>query len=292
MGLPLIAPYTMPSIDDIPHNRVDWKVDVKRAVLLIHDMQNYFVDAFDRRHSLIKATISNIQTLKQSCVEAGIPVIYSAQPGGQTLKERGLLFDFWGKGIDDEQDQKGIIKELIPDEQDFILTKWRYSAFQRTDLRQILLDMNRDQLMICGIYAHIGCLLTACEAFMLDFQPFFIADAVADFSLADHLMALRYAANRCAVVLTTKQTINMLHTVENESRSSWSKMDLLHVVSKHMQKSPSEIGENDNLSYLGLDSIRIMHLVEEFRRSGAHVTFVDLAERPTLADWLNLLNRS
>lgn len=292
MGLPLIAPYTMPSADDIPQNRVDWKPDVKRAVLLIHDMQNYFVDAFDGRHSLIKATINNIQTLKQSCVEAGIPVIYSTQPGGQPLEERGLLFDFWGRGIDDEEEQKKIIKELIPDEQDIILTKWRYSAFQRTDLRQVLLDKNRDQLIICGIYAHIGCLLTACEAFMLDFQPFFIADAVADFSLTDHLMALRYAANRCAVVLTTKQTTTMLHKVGNEARSSWSKIDLLHVVSQYMQKSPSELGENDNLSYLGLDSIRIMRLVEEFRRSGAHVTFVDLAERPTLADWWNLLNRS
>lgn len=53
MGLPTIVPYTMPLAEDIPQNKVHWKPDVKRAVLLIHDMQNYFVDAYGSRQSPI-----------------------------------------------------------------------------------------------------------------------------------------------------------------------------------------------------------------------------------------------
>ena len=32
----------------------------------------------------------------------GMPVVYSAQPGGQTPEERGLLQDFWGPGLPDD----------------------------------------------------------------------------------------------------------------------------------------------------------------------------------------------
>lgn len=80
----------------------------------------------------------------------------------------------------------------------------------KTELLDILRQQGRDQLIVCGIYAHIGCLMTACEAFMQDVQPFFVADAVADFSADKHRMALAYAAERCAVTITTRRLVEDL----------------------------------------------------------------------------------
>jgi isochorismate hydrolase len=140
----------------------------------------------------------------------GMPVIYTAQPGDMTRAQRGLLHDFWGPGMDCSADDRLIIAELAPSTQDTVLTKWRYSAFHRTGLTELLARQGRDQLVICGIYAHIGCLMTACDSFTQDIQPFFVADALADFSAADHHMALRYAATRCAVTMTAQNVVGAL----------------------------------------------------------------------------------
>ena len=43
-----------------------------------------------------------------------------------------------------------IVEDIKPDAEDVLLTKWRYSAFQRTDLHQRMKEMKRDQLIICG----------------------------------------------------------------------------------------------------------------------------------------------
>ena len=71
----------------------------------------------------------------------------------------------------------------------------------------------RDQLLICGVYAHIGCMMTAAEAFQRDIEAFMIADALADFSRADHDLALKWVAGRCGGVLDTDSLLTALGPV-------------------------------------------------------------------------------
>ncbi|MGI5380830.1 phosphopantetheine-binding protein [Streptomyces sp. CA-251387] len=52
---------------------------------------------------------------------------------------------------------------------------------------------------------------------------------------------------------------------------------------------PAFIAADVPLMEQGLDSIRLMTLVERWRAAGAAVTFADLAERPTLNEWSALL---
>lgn len=209
MPIAPIAPYAVPGAADLPDNRVAWNVDPDRAVLLVHDMQNYFVEAYPADGPLA-AVVPRIDALRGAFADAGAPVVFSAQPPDQDPDDRGLLTDFWGSGLGAGAVDHRIIDELAPRADDVVLTKWRYSAFQRTDLRERMRELGRDQLVITGIYAHIGCLMTACEAFMQDVEAFFVADATADFSREEHLMALRWAAGRCAVTTTTDRVLDQV----------------------------------------------------------------------------------
>ncbi|MEV4503956.1 isochorismatase family protein [Streptomyces klenkii] len=203
MALPAIAPYPMPRAADLPANKVAWTADPARAVLLVHDLQNYFLDAFEAGASPVTELLANVAAVKKDCDRLGVPVVYSAQPGGQSPAERGLQQDFWGPGLPDDERAGAIADAVAPTEGDTVLTKWKYSAFVRTDLAERMAAQGRDQLIIVGVYAHIGVMMSACDAWMRDIQPFLVADAVADFSAEDHATALRWAAAKCAVVTTT-----------------------------------------------------------------------------------------
>ncbi|WP_172383142.1 phosphopantetheine-binding protein [Streptomyces sp. MNP-20] len=61
-------------------------------------------------------------------------------------------------------------------------------------------------------------------------------------------------------------------------------------VAELLDCDPAEIAPDDNLMDHGLDSVRIMTLIERWRAAGAAtVEFPDLAERPELGYWTALL---
>jgi bifunctional isochorismate lyase / aryl carrier protein len=207
--LPRITPYTVPTGFGIDRSKVAWRPDPGRAALLVHDMQNYFLAPFGTAdQALMARVVDNIAVLRKQAHNVGMPVIFSAQPGGQSRAERGLLQDFWGDGPPPDEHALAITDALTPGPGDVQLTKRRYSAFVGTPLAELLGD--RDQLIITGVYAHIGVLATALDAFMRDIQPFVVADAVADFSPAHHRDALRHVADRCGVVATSAEIADSL----------------------------------------------------------------------------------
>lgn len=206
-GLPIIESYPMPGADELPEQIATWEPDPARAVLLIHDMQKYFLRPFPQGASPLAELTENIIRLRQACRRMGTPVAYTMQPGGMSPRQRGLLVDFWGPGMSTDAAHREVTEGLAPEPDDWIFTKWRYSAFHKTDLLERMRRGGRDQLLVCGVYAHVGVLMTACEAFTHDVQPFLAADAVADFRPEYHRMALDYAAGRCAVVTTTERLL-------------------------------------------------------------------------------------
>lgn len=293
MAIPSISGY--PLSKAIPENRVNWSVDPQRAVLLIHDMQQYFLNFYDVGSELIQTLTRNIQTIKQTCIDAGIPVVYTAQPGDQKQEDRALLTDFWGPGLKADDSITRIFPALAPTEQDIVYTKWRYSAFQRTPLKAMMDETGRDQLIIVGIYAHIGCLQTAAEAFMTDIQAFMVSDAVADFSESDHEMALNYVAGRCGYVLDKQQLLSQVESANEFAAGDYSipqsQQHLTQQLAALLEVPVDEMTPDDSLLDFGLDSVRMMSLVGDWQQAGLDVSFMELAAKPSLQDWWQLIEK-
>ncbi|XTZ37334.1 isochorismatase family protein [Salmonella enterica] len=280
MAIPKLQGYSLPGAADIPENKVNWAFEPERAALLIHDMQDYFINFWGDNCPMIEQVVANIAALRQFCKQHNIPVYYTAQPKEQSDEDRALLNDMWGPGLTRSPEQQQIVAALAPDEADTVLVKWRYSAFYRSPLAQMLKETGRNQLIITGVYSHIGCMTTATDAFMQDIKPFMVADALADFSREEHLMSLKYVAGRSGRVVTTQE---LLPVPGNKNA--------LRALIQPLLDESDEPMDDENLIDYGLDSVRMMALAARWRKVHGDIDFVMLAKNPTIDAWWALLSR-
>lgn len=180
-----------------------WQVESQSAALLVHDMQDYFVNAFEPplRTALVDGVARAISWARQ----AKVPVMYTAQPGSMSPDERGLLSDFWGTGMARRANDISIVDRVRPDGSEPVFTKWRYSAFVGNGLEWALRRQGIHNLVIAGVYASVGILATALDAFNKDIRPFVISDCVADFDANGHTAALDYVARYSGRVINLNE---------------------------------------------------------------------------------------
>ncbi len=187
-------------LDSLPIRR-KWETKPlwSNSALLVIDMQNVFVS--QDSHSFLPAgqvVSKNINQLVEVFNEHGAKIIYTRHV--QEEGDEGVMGEWWGDII-----REGKTAELWEgvEVKGEVITKPRYSAFHRTDLDEIL--KNIENVFITGVLTDICCETTARHAFIKDHRVFFLADATATTSEEIHLSSLKSLCPGFAEILSCQE---------------------------------------------------------------------------------------
>jgi len=104
-----------------------------------------------------------------------------------------------------------LIEAFNPVNGERVITKSRYDAFANTELEMVLRSLGIEDLVIGGVMTNLCCETTAREAFVRDFNVFFLADGTAAADPELHLASLRniaYGFGRVLSVAEARRLIN------------------------------------------------------------------------------------
>ena len=103
-----------------------------------------------------------------------------------------------------------IVSELDKLDLDYEVVKKRYSPFFKTDLDDILCELQIDTLIISGINTHACVRMTAIDAYQRDYAVIIAKDAVDSYDLEHHRITLYYLAHGIADVLSNAEILSMI----------------------------------------------------------------------------------
>lgn len=175
----------------------------EKTALLVIDLQNYF-----RRIAL--PVLGNILKVIQSCRKMNISIIFTQHGHTDPSSDGGTLGEWWGELIVAGTEDWKFLPEIVIEWKDIILPKKRYSAFFETDLDERLRSRGIRDLVISGVMTNLCCETTARDAFMRDYNVFFLIDGTATRKRELHLATLKNLGFGFAHLLTCDELIKAL----------------------------------------------------------------------------------
>ncbi|TFH29916.1 MAG: isochorismatase family protein [Promethearchaeota archaeon] len=118
------------------------------------------------------------------------------------------MMNLWWRDLLEEDNPYSTINATLNADKFQIITKNTYSAFRNTNLTQILEENNISQLLISGVMTHLCCETTARDAFLHDYEVFFLMDATATYTEDLHLGSLRAIHHGFGEVCTVNEVLN------------------------------------------------------------------------------------
>jgi len=180
------------------------------SALFVIDMQQFFCNPSS--HAYFKDStkiIPNIQQLITVYRQQSLPVIFTRYALLRT-ESPGAMGRWWNNVLYDDDDFSNAIAPIQPLPNDFVIRKTQYSAFFETDLDQILKKLKVSNILITGVLTHLCCETTARDAFMRNYDVFFVTDATASDKQQLHAASLRTLSDGFATLVTTNEVISWI----------------------------------------------------------------------------------
>jgi nicotinamidase-related amidase len=195
--------------------------DPIHAALLSMDLQSGIVSIYaPNDHGLI----DRARALLQHGRRAGMTVIHvkvGFRPDLPEIHPRNLRMGAIKTSPQHQQLFAGasgaIHPALAPEQGDLVVTKSRVNAFVGTDLELLLRARAIDTLVLFGIATSGVVLSTALHAADADYRLLIVKDCCADLDQSVHTCLIEKVLPRCATVLSSDETLNLLRTQPNTS---------------------------------------------------------------------------
>ncbi len=198
-------------------------LEPKKSAVLIIDMQNDFCHpegAFAKSGSnlvnihrmvpILKRFVDSARSLRVGIIhvrsfhdEKYLPPPMLAR-NRQLGRERGICPEGgWGSEF----------YQIIPGENEMVLTKHTYSAFIGTDLQQRLVAQSIETVMVTGVLTNVCCESTLRHGFMLGFYTVLVEDCCASVDQLAHLATVENARKYFGWVSTSVDLVPLLRQV-------------------------------------------------------------------------------
>ncbi len=204
---------------------------VEKTALLFFDMLNiYYQGTSEEAKRKMKTVVDNAVRLLAGARQARLPVFYAMANHRADGNIRSLVITDtdmgrrpWPNGecnpptpgaTEGSQEQK-VIAEIEPRPEDFIIPKYRWSAFQQTYFDLALRSQGIDTIIISGGSVDVGVASTVYAARDLDYNVIVVRDACSNASDESMAVFMDIVFPRMARVRSTDQVLEMIQKGAN-----------------------------------------------------------------------------
>lgn len=194
-----------------PYNQHDMQLNVAASVLLVVDMQQFFLNEASPTYTCGGAAIlPGVKRLIGAFRQMDRPVIFTQHVHHPNNIDSGIMGWWWEGMCLEGSPESEIHTELAPLPGEKVIYKHRYSAFYNTDLETVLRCLKVEDIVIAGIMTNMCCESTTRDAHYRDYRVFFPADGTGSINEEMHLASLLNIAFGFAYVTSCDAIIDQL----------------------------------------------------------------------------------